>query len=1377
MSFVKAFRGFLSGLLLVTLIFPLGSGHTLAVENESGTIVYNFDDGTTQGWGARGAGSVAVTQDSALSAPSSLKHTGRTGTWNGPSLNVKSLLQKGAVYEISADVKLPDKTALPASTVKISLENTPVGGSTGWAQVTTASIANSDWTPLVGNYSFDKDMSALTLYIESSVATESIQIDNVKIKMTTPPPIDQSGLETGFENNTVQAWAPRNGAEVLTVSSSVYHTGSYSLLTEAMGANQGPKINLLGKMQKDSKYNLSVWVRMAPGQSPATLRLSIQRTYQGTNNYETVVGNKEVTADGWVQYTADYTLSNPVDAIGAYVETASAAATFFIDDFKLTYLPGKPIQTNIPSLYQTLNAYFPNGIGAAIEPSQTAGATGDMLKKHFNVIVAENVMKPANLQPSEGTFTFTEADKLIAYAEANGMKVRGHTLAWHSQTGDWMFKDLDGKPMIEETDPAKRAANKALLLSRLETHIKTVVEHFGTKVYAWDVVNEVIDDSNGLRNSPWYQITGEDFIKQAFIWAHQYAPHAKLYINDYNTHNPRKRDDLYNLILRMQAQGVHIDGVGHQTHINVDGPSVREIGDSIEKFGQLGLDNQITELDVSVYTDRNQSYTTVPENVLIKQGYRYKQIFDEFIRLKAYVSSVILWGVGDDHTWLSTFPVTRLEAPLLFDKELQAKYAYWGIVDPSKLPVAIQTIDPAKGTPVIDGNSELVWDVQRSLPFDSGKIKGDFNVLWDDSNLYIKVNVQDATINANDLLELFVDDNNGKTAAYQPDDKHYTLQRNGTAVSGMNYSVKETTDGYRIEASMPITTAVLGSKKGFDLRVTDADQENAQVSWNDVTNSQNTDTTKFAILTLDKALNTQEAIKGTPVIDGEVDTMWANAKEVSTDLWVQGTSGATAKAKIMWDENHLYILANATDSLLSDASSAFHEQDSIEIFLDANNHKSTDYESDDGQFRINFKNSQSFGGAASADKITSAVKLTSDGYQVEAAIQLPNAVKDRMIGFDFQVNNDETGSGSRSSVAIWNDTTGQSYRNTSKFGALQLVDPTAPTEPTVPSNPGSSSVGSTAVPADTIVALDGGKLTLNGTVIEVPAGAAASNFTIKVETISDTSSLFADQPFDAISEVYEITKNQEGTFIKPVVITLPFDKSKVDFSKSKVRIYWFNEETLQWILLEGQQIDQANGTVSASTNHFTKFAVLASAIDAPKEIETALSDIRGHWSEASIRTFMKSGAINGYPDNTFKPDNNITRAEFVTVIVKAFELKAVGEKSFSDTQNHWAQASIATAAALGVVNGKSNDTFAPDDLITREQMAAIIVRAAKLSPAETSSSFTDSSLISDWAHAAVDTAIAKGLLQGYDDNTVRPGANTTRAEAVTIILRALEAAK
>lgn len=146
-----------------------------------------------------------------------------------------------------------------------------------------------------------------------------------------------------------------------------------------------------------------------------------------------------------------------------------------------------------------------------------------------------------------------------------------------------------------------------------------------------------------------------------------------------------KRDRLYELVKEMLDKGVPIDGVGHQTHISINWPPIGSIIESMEKFAELGLDNLVTELDMSLYVwnDHNDYGKEIPEQILQKQADRYGELFEAFKAHKDIIGGVVFWGIADDHTWLSTFPITRTEAPFLFDKQLHAKPAFWAVADPT----------------------------------------------------------------------------------------------------------------------------------------------------------------------------------------------------------------------------------------------------------------------------------------------------------------------------------------------------------------------------------------------------------------------------------------------------------------------------------------------------------------------------------------------------------------------------------------------------------------------------------------------------------------------------------------------------------------------
>lgn len=313
-------------------------------------------------------------------------------------------------------------------------------------------------------------------------------------------------------------------------------------------------------------------------------------------------------------------------------------------------------------------------IGAAVNPL-TIRTQEELLAYHFNSITAENEMKFASLQPEEGVYAFDEADRLAAFARKHGMAMRGHTLVWHNQSTGWLFEDKQGNPI-----------DKATLLERMKSHIHTVVGRYKDDIYAWDVVNEVIEDEGDglLRRSKWLDIAGPEFIARAFEYAHEADPHAVLFYNDYNESHPAKRDKIYTLVKSLLEQDVPIHGIGLQAHWNVYDPSLDEIRAALEKYASLGLQLQLTELDMSMFRfdDKRTDLTEPSAELLELQAERYDRIFKLLKEYRNEITSVTFWGAADDYTWLDDFPIRgRKNWPFLFDGLHRPKPAFYRLTE------------------------------------------------------------------------------------------------------------------------------------------------------------------------------------------------------------------------------------------------------------------------------------------------------------------------------------------------------------------------------------------------------------------------------------------------------------------------------------------------------------------------------------------------------------------------------------------------------------------------------------------------------------------------------------------------------------------------
>ena len=318
-------------------------------------------------------------------------------------------------------------------------------------------------------------------------------------------------------------------------------------------------------------------------------------------------------------------------------------------------------------------------MGVAVAPRMLHGDDSALIVTHFNSLTAENAMKMGPLHPRENEYYWKDADTIAAFARKQGMKLRGHNLCWHAQAPSWMFKNEKGDTVSKE-----------VLLQRLKDHITTVVKRYKDDVYGWDVVNEAIDDRDSIiyRQSAWYKICGEDFIAKAFEYAHAADPKAILFYNDYNTENPKKREKIYQMVRKLKEAGIPIHGVGLQGHWSVNNPSREELEKSIQLFSSLGLQVQITELDVSVYGGRQggqliqgqtQAASTFTPEMEEQQREKYKMMFDVFRQYKDKVTGVTFWNVSDRYSWLDGRG--RKNYPLLFDMNRQPKKAYWDVVN------------------------------------------------------------------------------------------------------------------------------------------------------------------------------------------------------------------------------------------------------------------------------------------------------------------------------------------------------------------------------------------------------------------------------------------------------------------------------------------------------------------------------------------------------------------------------------------------------------------------------------------------------------------------------------------------------------------------
>ncbi|WP_309123320.1 S-layer homology domain-containing protein [Paenibacillus sp.] len=312
------------------------------------------------------------------------------------------------------------------------------------------------------------------------------------------------------------------------------------------------------------------------------------------------------------------------------------------------------------------------------------------------------------------------------------------------------------------------------------------------------------------------------------------------------------------------------------------------------------------------------------------------------------------------------------------------------------------------------------------------------------------------------------------------------------------------------------------------------------------------------------------------------------------------------------------------------------------------------------------------------------------------------------------------------------------------------------------------------------IGTNGATLTFRGTRIVIPGGALGRTFTLMVAEIDDPSHLPLPEGAQWAGSVIDLKKDVDGPFGKDITLTLQLTDGFTPAEGSEIGLFWLNEETNEWVPLNDITVDEAAWTVSGTTDHFTVFAALAIPVEEPSEpkppvqSEANFTDIAGHWAQRSILDLAERGAVTGYPDGSFRPDRTVTRAEFAAMLVRALNLPAVDGSPFADTERHWARQAVSAAYARGILRGRDAYRFAPDDLVTREEMALMAVNALQPDALPTGTAFADQSDVAPWARQAVAAAANLGVVSGYRDNAFRPQAHATRAEAVAVILRALE---
>lgn len=546
---------------------------------------------------------------------------------------------------------------------------------------------------------------SLVIPMSNYVRNEEVQADTANL------------IYHDFEGDLYN-WVPRGvDEEEVTLTKEEAYSGEYSIkISNRTNTWHGATCDMTEELTLGETYDFGMWFKYTGNSYSNTQNFNLQLQYNdGVSDVYKNIKTAAVTKGNWTHLTGQYTIPTDATNVQFYVESewkqspsSQDLMDFYIDDFTATPAALPEIQKDIVGLKDVFPSFK---IGCAATAGEIAPKPAkDLVNKHYNSLTLGNELKPDSVLDYDATIAYMESEDgdqvnpqvnlraartLLEFARDNNIPVRGHTLVWHNQTPDWFFKVDYSK------DANAEWASKDVMKQRLENYIKNVMTLIATnyptvEFYAWDVVNEAVDPdtSDGMRragsnnvssgSSAWMQTMGSDFIEYAFTYARKYAPEGcKLFYNDYNEYESKKSGYIFNILSNLVDKGL-VDGMGMQSHWIMQYPSLDMFETSAKLYDSLGLEIQLTELDIA-NTDNSTSG-------LASQATRYKQLMTKVIELKnrgVNITAVVFWGITDATSWLGGYP-------LLFDGDYQAKPAFYSIVDsiPTATPTPMPPITP-----------------------------------------------------------------------------------------------------------------------------------------------------------------------------------------------------------------------------------------------------------------------------------------------------------------------------------------------------------------------------------------------------------------------------------------------------------------------------------------------------------------------------------------------------------------------------------------------------------------------------------------------------------------------------------------------------------
>ena len=1069
-------------------------------------------------------------------------------------------------------------------------------------------------------------------------------------------------------------------------------------------------------VSEGEEYEFSFWAKLSDDYNKE-LKDS-QKTVQFQPYYENGDGKQEYDTTGlisgtsaqileagkWTKFEGTYKIPSGAKKVvirileqGNWQEPGSCImGKYYVANVSMKKItkPKPEIEENIPDWKASVTESLGNGsiAGTAIMSSEISDDTlMALVKKHFNAVTFGNELKPDALfnyqigqsvdsttitfqgkelkvpvvNDKQENLDFSRADamldKILEWNNANPndkIRVRGHVLVWHSQTPEWFFH--------EDYDVAKPYADKETMNRRLEWFIFSVFDHYFGKAangkydglfYGWDVVNEAVNgntyrddkvisdasdtstsDTRHGSNSMWWRVyKSNEFIINAFKYANKYAPNdVELYYNDFGETDNTKCEGIVKLINDVKsADGTRLDAFGMQAHYNVDGFSAAQFKSVAKKYAQAAGKVQLTELDFKASSTYDGTAAT-RESEYTKMAYCHKNLYEAIKALKeegANVSGITVWGVIEPNSWLHSQSNLgggasgSAQCPLLFDGNYKAKPAYWAYVDATKLQPAIQkvTITEAK-----DGNI-----AGETYTIDQGAVQAEFIPVWDADGLTVQVKVKDTTVNDADAVTVYVDPDN---SASDITPHKVTVARTAAAAiaGGYQATVKVSMKGLKVAQQISLDVVV--------------NNDGETGSFNDLTGKQESSSKYYAVATMKPGI--EKIPYGTISVDADADAAWGNA--VNIPLTINKGSEASANAKVLWDDDNLYVYATVNDAVLDKTGAQTHEQDSLEVFIDEDNGKTASYGEDDKQYRINYNNGQSFNGKKClAENVKSATKTIDGGYVVEAAfkwtdIKPANGTK---IGLELQIN--DAKGGKRIGTLSWYDETGMGWSGSNVYGTVELTGKTGSNGGGSSVNPGTSDTKPDVKPdgkQDTTIetsrveiTVSGGKkaeasVTITkdaqGNVTSANATVSGSKGTLTADVVKQLTEAAGTEDLTIILQV----KNANGD----VKYTVSVSAKNVKNNKS-LKAFVVNRKTGEYELINSKTYKAEDGNLNVSFGKKGDYVLLTT-----KEAARIEKEILKTIAPKKAKATVKKGKTTEFKLDSKRNQNNVKKVTYKT---------------------------------------------------------------------------------------------------------------------------------